>query len=175
VADCQNGANDPLRTSSFALTCRLSTRGGGPLFPDPTVRWRPYPSIIDGIERPPFVLDQGLWRGVLHLIVLAPKPSLRSYGVEISSHIYAGFEEMIYSVADHGAGATAIYDGGVYIKEAENSALLKAWAMTDPNKRKARHFLFVGGDYCYEVLGFSEPIIRAFDVPEQAYAWGPSR
>jgi hypothetical protein len=145
------------------------------VFPDPTVRWRPYPSIIDGIERPPYVFGQGLWRGVLHLIVLAPKPSLRAYGVEIACEIYAGFEEMIYSVADHGAGRTSFYNGDVYIKEAETSALLKAWAVADPNKRKARHFLFIGGDYCYEVLGFSEPIIRAFDSPEQAYAWGSSR
>ena len=144
------------------------------MFPDPSLRWRPYASIIDGIERPPFVFDQGLWRGVLYLIVVAPKPSLRSYGVEIRCEIYAGFEEMIYSVADHG-DKTGIYGGGVYIKEAENSALLKAYAATDPVGRKPRHFSFVGGDYCYEVLGFSEPIIRPFDGPEAAYAWGPSR
>jgi len=144
------------------------------LFPDPTLRWRPYASIIDGIERPPFVFDQGLWRGVLYLIVVAPRPSLRAYGVEMSCEIYAGFEEMIYSVADHG-GKTGIYDGGVYIKEAENSALLKAYTSTDPVGRKPRHFSFVGSDYCYEVLGFAEPTIRAFDSPEEAYAWGPSR
>jgi hypothetical protein len=148
------------------------SRGG--LFPDPTLRWRPYPSIIDGIERPPFVVDQGFWRGVLFLIVLAPKQGRRAYGVEMSCEIYAGFEEMIYSIADHG-GKTGGYDGGVYIKEAETSALLKAYAATDPVGRKPRHFSFVGGDYCYEVLGFSEPIIRAFDSEDEAYAWGPSR
>jgi hypothetical protein len=81
---------------------------------------------------------------------------------------------MIHSVADHG-GRTGFYDGSVYIKEAESSALLQAWAVTDPHQRKARHFFFVGGDYRYEVLGFSEPIIRAFDSPEQAYAWGPTK
>jgi hypothetical protein len=130
--------------------------------------------MIDGIERPPFVFDQGLWRGTLYLIVLAPNPSLSAYGIEISCEIYAGFDEMIYSVADHG-GRTSLYDGGIYIKEAENSALLKAYAATDPVGRKPRHFCFVGSDYCYEVLGFAEPIIRAFDSPERAYAWGPSR
>jgi hypothetical protein len=147
-------------------------RGG--LFPDPTLRWQPYPSIIDGIERPPFVVDQGLWRGVLYLIVVAPNPSLRAYGIEMSCEIYVGFEEMIYSIADHG-GKTGRYDGGVYIKEAENSALLKAWAAIDPVNQKPRHFSFVGNDYSYEVLGFSEPIIRAFGSPDEAYAWGPSR
>lgn len=144
------------------------------MFPDPTLRWQPYPSIIDGIERPPFVFDQGQWRGVLYLIVVSPKPNLRAYGVELSCEIFAGFEEMIYSVADHG-GTTGFYDGGVYIKEAASSALLKAYAATDPVGRKPRHFLFVGGDYCYEALGFSEPIIRAFSHPEEAYAWAPFR
>jgi hypothetical protein len=143
------------------------------LFPDPTLRWRPYPSIIDGIERPPWVFDQGLWRGVLYLIVLAGKGP-RAYGVEISCEIYAGFHEMIYSIADHG-GTTRGYDGGVYIKEAENSALLKASAALDPIGRKLRHFSFVGNDYCHEVLSLSEPTIRAFDSEDEAYAWGPSR
>ena len=132
------------------------------MFPDPTLRWRPFASIIDGIERPPFVFDQGFWLGVLHLIVVAPKPSFRAYGAEITCQIYAGFEEMIYSVADHGGG-TAMYDGGVYINAA------------DPFGRKPRLFSFVGGDRCYEALGFSEPIIRAFDSQEEAYAWGPLR
>lgn len=154
---------------------QLSNRKGLQLFPDPTIKWRPYPSIIDGIERPPFVFDQGLWRGVLYLIVVAPNPGLRAYGIEMSCEIYSGIEEMIYSIADHGDKTTGRYDGGVYIKEAENSALLKAYAATDPVGRKPRHFSFVGSDYCYEVLGFSEPIIRAFSSPEEAYAWGPSR
>lgn len=144
------------------------------MFPDPTLRWRPYPSIIDGIERPPYIFDQGLWEGVLHLIVVAPKPSRRAYGVEIACQIYAGFEEMIHSIAQ-GGFKTGSYGGGVYIKEAESSALLKTWAEIDPVERKARHFLFVGADFCYEVLGFSEPVVRAFDSPDEAYEWGPSR
>jgi len=130
--------------------------------------------MIDGVERPPYVFDQGLWRGVLYLIVVGAKPSLRAYGIEMPCKIYAGFDEMIYSVANHGDKVGA-YDGGVYLKEAEASALLHAYALIDPVGRKPRHFSFVGSDYCYEVLGFSEPIIRAFDSPEEAYAWGPSR
>lgn len=142
------------------------------MFPDPSLKWKPYPSVIDGIERPPFVFDQGLWRGVLHLIVLSPKPHLRFYGVELSCEVYFGTEEMIYSVADHGDAAGA-YDGGVYIKEAASSALLRAFAAADPVERKARHFSFVGGDYCYEALGCSEPIIHTFADEEEAHAWGP--
>ena len=144
------------------------------MFPDFDLLWRPYPSIIDGIERPPFVYDRGLWNGVLHLIVVGPPHEQRAYGIEISCEIYAGYQEMIYSVAHHGT-ASGAYDGGVYIKEAETSALLTAYAAIDPIRRKPRQFSFVGSDYCYEVLGFEAPIIRAFDSPEQAYAWGPSR
>lgn len=81
---------------------------------------------------------------------------------------------MIYSVADHGT-ASGRYDGGVYIKEAETSALLSAYAKIDPFRRKLRHFSFVGSDYCYEVLGFEAPVIRAFDSPDDAFKWGPSR
>ena len=111
---------------------------------------------------------------MLYLIVVAPKPSVRAYSAEISCEIYAGFDEMTYSVADHWC-KTGIYNGGVYIKEAENSALLEAYEAIDPFGRKPRHSSFIGSDYGYEVLGFSEPTIRAFDSPEEAYAWGPSR
>jgi hypothetical protein len=67
------------------------------VFPDPSVRWRAYPSIMDGIKAPPFVLDKGLWRGTLHLIVLEAAPfGDRAYGVQIACQIYGAFEEMIY-------------------------------------------------------------------------------
>ena len=144
------------------------------MFPDPTLRWQPFPSVIDGIERPPFVMDQGLWRGVLHLIVLSPRPYTRFYGIEIPCEVYAGIEEMIYSIAGHGDVAGA-YDGGVYIKEARTSALLDACAAADPMQRRPLHFSFAGGSYCYEVLGFSEPAIRSFVDEEEAYAWGPPK
>ena len=153
------------------MGCLYAVLLGGGLFPDPTLMWRPYPSIIDGIERPPCVLNQGLWRGVLHLIVVSPQPGLRAYGVEVQCEAYAAFEEMIYSVANHGQGGG--YDGGVYIKKAETSALLTAYAAVDPGRREARHFSFVGGDYCYEVLSLGEPVVRAFASPEDAYDWGP--
>jgi hypothetical protein len=147
------------------------------VFPDSTISWRPYPSIIDGIERPPFVVDQGLWRGTLHLIVVAPNPSSRAYGIEIACQVYAGVEEMAYSISDHSSEGLA-YDGSVYIKEAESSALLRAFqthVLPSYPSHKPRQFAFVGGDYCYEVLSFSEPVIRTFIDPEEAYAWGPLR
>ncbi|WP_431204610.1 hypothetical protein ACQ86E_05900 [Bradyrhizobium betae] len=127
--------------------------------------------MIDGIDRPPVVLDQGVWRGVLHLVVLG---GIRAYGIEMRCEIYAAFDEMIYSIAYHGDSA-GVYDGGVYVKEAECSALLKAYEEIDPIGRKPRHFSFVGSDHCYEALGFSEPTIREFHNEEEAYAWGPLR
>jgi hypothetical protein len=155
-------------------TLRLSfdTERGDHLFPDPSSRWRPYPSIIDGIERPPWVFVRGHWRGVLHLIVLASQPGHRAYRIDVSCEIFAGFEEMIYSVSGHG-NSKGVYDGGVYIKEAESSALLTAYATIDPAGRTPRHFLFVGSDYCYEVIGFSEPVITAFRDAAEAYEWRP--
>ncbi|BAM89030.1 hypothetical protein S58_30300 [Bradyrhizobium oligotrophicum S58] len=111
---------------------------------------------------------------MLHLIVVASPPGHRAYRIGISCEIFAGFEEMIYSVSGQGYG-TGMYDGGVYIKEAESSALLNAYATLDPVGRRPRHFLFVGSDYCYEVLGFSEPIIEAFRDAREAYDWRPQQ
>jgi hypothetical protein len=150
------------------------------MFTDPTLRWRPYPSIIDGIESPPYVFDRGFRKGVLHLIVVAPRPNRHAYGVELQCDIYSGIEEMLHSVAGDGGMSGASYDGSVYIKEAESSALLdtystlmKNYAWMDLEKHTPRHFLFVGADLCYEALGISEPSIRAFGSPEEAYAWPP--
>lgn len=142
------------------------------MFPDPTLKWRPYPSMMDGMKPPPFVLDRGLWRGVLNLVVLECRPGPRAYGVEIHCEAYGAFDEMIYSIADHG-DATGRYDGGIYIKEAECSHLLKFYERTDPFKRKVRHFSFVGSDFCYETIGMTGPVIHAFASREDAYAWVP--
>lgn len=144
------------------------------MFPDPTLQWRPYPSVMDGMRPPPFVLDRGLWRGVLNLIVLECSPGSRAYGVQIRSEAYSAFEEMIYSVAPHG-DAGSRYDGSVYIKEAISSRLLEVYAEIDPFKRNVRHFLFVGTDFCYEAISAGEPIIRTFKGREEAYAWVPDR
>ncbi len=127
---------------------------------------------MDGMKTPPFVLDRGLRRGILNLIVLEGTPGGRAYGLEIRCEIYAAFEEMIYSTAGHGDGSGG-YNGGVYIKEATKSYLLEAFAKNDPIKRKVRHFSFVGGDFCYETLGVGEPIIRTFASKEEAYVWQP--
>src|SRR2546423_790713 len=132
------------------------------MFPDPSIHWLPYASIIDGIERPPFVLDQGFWRGILHLIVMGPAPSERFYGIEIGCEIYGGFEEMIYSVANHG-DRSSFYDGSTYIKKARQSRLISEYENLGLGLQPPRQFLFVGGDYCYETLGSSDPVIRQFN------------
>jgi hypothetical protein len=145
------------------------------VFPDSTLKWRPFPSIIDGIKPPPFVLSKGMWRGVLNLIVIECVPGTRAYGIEIiDCLVYCSFDEMICSIASHG-DRSGVYNGSIYIKEAETSHLLDTWARIDPFKRKVRHFSFVGGDHCYEALGTKDPVIRAFASHEEAYAWRPDR
>jgi hypothetical protein len=127
------------------------------------------------MKAPPFVLDRGLWSGVLRLIVLECIPGSRAYGVEIDCQIYGAFEEAIYSIANHGNGSSSKYDGTVYLKEAVNSHLLNSWNTTDLTKRKARQFLFVGSDFCYETLGFRPPLIRTFASRDEAYDWPPGQ
>ena len=140
------------------------------MFPDPNIRWRPYPSIIDGIKEPPFVFVQGTWRGKLCLIVLEGPPAIRFYGVEIDCHIYGAFDEMTYSIVQHG-DRSGNYRGGAYIKEAVTSTLLEALREVHPMYASARHFLFVGGDYCFETVGPAEPTVRTFPSEEAAYGW----
>jgi hypothetical protein len=142
------------------------------MFPDPSLRWRPFPSILDGIDRPPFVLDRGLWNGILALIVVGAPPRGRSYGVQIRCQGYLAVEEALYSVADHGAG-TARYNGAVYIKETSDFPAQEAFEVFDRRQRKARRFLFVGSDFCYETIGFDEPVVQAFASTDAAYAWQP--
>lgn len=141
------------------------------MFPDPTLRWMPFPSIIDGIAVHPFVKDQGSCRGVLHLAVISDA-SQRFYGVEFRTLAHLAIDEFIYSVAGQGDDV-GCYDGGVYIKEASRSALLDTYARFRPQER-ARHFSLVGNDYCFEVLTLHEPVVLAFATKEDAYQWGPA-
>jgi hypothetical protein len=113
------------------------------------------------------------WRALPYCSCNNPSPG--AYGIKISCEIYAGFEETIYSVAKDGRKTGSGYDGAVYIKKAETSALLNAYVENDPIGREPRHFLFVGGDFCFEVLGFDKPTILAFKDKEEAYGWGPPR
>ncbi len=150
------------------------------MFPDPTVEWLPYPSIMDGMTPPPYVFDRGSLYGRLHLVVLDGPPGRRAYGVAIDCIVYGSFDEMMYSTSRHG-GRTGDYGGGVYIKQARRSLLMEeltrlqpAYGLLNAN-RMPRHFLFVGGDYCFETLGFEEPVIRVFASEDDAFAWGPDR
>jgi hypothetical protein len=145
------------------------------VFLDPTVKWRPFPSMLDGIKAPPFVLDRGLWRGVLSLIVLESYPdSTRAYAVEVRCDIYCASEEAIHSIAGNGA-ENSHYDGSIYVKEAKNSKAVEMLKTMDYLRRgaRARHFLFVGSDFSYETVGFEEPIMQAFASRDEAYSWVP--
>lgn len=143
------------------------------MFPDLTLLWTPFPTEIDGIGHPPFVLDKGVWKGVLHLAVFGSVSEDRAYGVSISCEAYAGFDERIYSAARESDNGSR-YDGTTYIKEARDSALIRTYTKADYLQKVPRHFLFVGNDYCYECLSFEPPKILSFVTQEQAYSWQPT-
>jgi hypothetical protein len=140
------------------------------MFPDPTLRWKPWPSPLEGLKAPPFVLDRGLWRGVLHLIVLEADPGSRAWGLEVPCQAYFAVEASIYAKADHGDPARVL-DQPAWLKEAERSQLLSAHAAVVRTRRSPRHFAFVGSEFCYETLGFGEPVVRALASREDAWAW----
>jgi hypothetical protein len=144
------------------------------MFPDPTLRWKPFPSPLDGLKAPPFVLDRGLWRGVLHLIVLEAEPGSRAWGLEVSCQAYFAVEAKIWAKAGHGERAAAP-DGAAWLREAERSQLLAAHAALVRARRTPRHFGFVGDEFCYETLGFGEPVVRAFAGRDEAWAWRRQR
>ncbi|WP_305304511.1 hypothetical protein [Brevundimonas sp.] len=136
------------------------------MFPDPHIRWKPVPTIIDGIGRPPYALNCGLHRDGLHLLVTHGDTD---YGVTIPCEVYFGVEEMLHSVMPHGTGAA--YDGSTYLKEAEGSTLVGSLEKHDPVQRRFRHYLFVGGDFCYETAGVDDPVIVKFESRQAADAW----
>lgn len=142
------------------------------MFPDHALRWKEYPSIIDGIGRPPFVLDKGFFRGNLYLGILPPKADQKCYGVEIQCEMYSAVEELFYSNIHHGDSSSS-YDGNVYIKEAESSELLKTYENFNQTGVKGRLFLFVGADYCYECLGLQAPKIIIFNNEHEVLKWKP--
>jgi len=53
------------------------------MFPDPNLIWRAFPSILDGMKAPPYVLSRGVLHGALNLLVIESAPSARAYAVEI--------------------------------------------------------------------------------------------
>ncbi|MCA0318787.1 MAG: hypothetical protein LCH88_12050 [Proteobacteria bacterium] len=156
------------------------------MFPDPDLEWHAYPSIIDGIGSP-FAINRGQWEGRLHLLVVDGSIKLSgltagsrvrppAFGISIRCDVYLAVEEVLYSIVGHGDGWRRSY-----IKETKNSRIIDAIAPHHPmtrnpdvaNRKILRHFCFPGDDYCYETVGFNEPIIREFVSAEAGYAWVP--
>lgn len=130
---------------------------------DPTTKWKPFPSIIDGVARGVYVSDRGHSDGSLNLVIQQPRQSL-AFAIEVPCEVFGGCEEMIYSILY--AHKSVVYDGSVYVKEAETSVALDAFRAADPFNRTPRHFCFLGEDYCYEAVGFGEPSIRVLTDPD---------
>ena len=141
------------------------------MLPDPNIRWQPVPSVIDGIERPPYILERGISQGMLRLIILTMEDKAPAFEIEVAIEAYTCVEEAAYSIANHGDNGAA-YDGTVYLKEAASSKALEAYAALPVAMPNPRHFLFVGGDYCYETIG-GEPLVRRLETFENAKIWLP--
>lgn len=138
------------------------------MFPDLTVKWKPFPSVIDGITGP-WISNQGFCGDDLCLAVIGNPGTTRAYGIKIEPLIHAGYDDLIY----HGATwqvESHFYDDGVYIKEAEQSALLSRYA-DDQFLGEVRHFLFWSNTDCYEVLSREKPEIITFSGLDEAVNW----
>ena len=145
------------------------------MFPDPTLRLKPYPSIISGMACI-YVFDMGAEYGTLHLVVTGDGSSTH-FGIHVPCDAYFGVDEMYYSLAEHGIHEEFV-DKRSFIKEAEDSLFLKkmrALATDFGLKESFRHFIFVGNEYCYETLGTGEPVVKRFENREAAEAWKPTQ
>jgi hypothetical protein len=137
---------------------------------------KPFQSIIEGIQTV-YVHDLGITYGILHLIVCGAANERVFFGVHAPCDAFFAVDEMFYSVKRHGTHEQFL-DRTTYIKEAGDSELLRIRRSLAEELGEAgefRHFVFVGNDYCYEVLGRGEPVIRKFDTFEAAAAWLPTQ
>jgi hypothetical protein len=140
------------------------------MFPDPTVRWQPYPSVMDGI-RGIFILDRGTHTGTRRLVMTPMTESLPVFVVELDCAIFLTVEELLYDMAvpEHGG-----WNDGVetYIREASQSRLLEIYDRLNAMQRPpVRHFCFPGLEYAVECLASAEPVIHEFPDYDTAFAW----
>lgn len=137
------------------------------MFPDPTLKWKPLPSVIDGMPLPS-ADAHGIGPEGLCLTVHSFRDDQRAFGIELQCQAYFAMDDLLYKYSNHGE-PTSDY-GDVYIMEATASALLDAQARCNPTI-PVRHFRFTGFDFCYEVLSVDEPKIHTFANDDEAYAW----
>ncbi|AAK23704.1 hypothetical protein EIB18_09180 [Caulobacter vibrioides] len=145
------------------------------MLPDPDICWRGVPSMIDGIRYPNVdVIGASLLNKVPVRCLVSEWSAgdcLRVYSVDFpGARVVFAVEEMLYSIINHDDG-TGNYDGGVYLKETDRSAVLARLAEDDPMQRRFRHFLLVGLNTCVEIVDTHEPIVRTHADYESARRW----
>lgn len=148
------------------------------MFPDRDIFWRGIPSTIDGIRCPNVdVVGASLLNKVPVRCVVSgwsEGECLRVHTVDFpEARIVFSVEEMLYSIINH-EDDTGNYDGGVYIKETDRSALLTRLAEDDPLQRQFRHFLLVGLNTCVEIVDTEAPVVRDHSSYDAAMAWAQS-
>ena len=142
---------------------------------DPDIRWRGVPSAIDGIRFPNVdVVGASLLNRVpVRCLVSEWRDGecLRVHSVDFpSAQAVFAVEEMLYSIINHREDGGA-YDGEVYIKETDRSALLSKLSESDPQGRSFRHFLLVGLNTCVEVVDTEAPVVREHSDFATAETW----
>ncbi len=139
------------------------------VFPDANIVWKPVTTSMSDISWPALEIVGGGCGGALQLVVAEWNPDRQRRGWSVRFHSPQAFlavEEVLYSVAPHGANNRDVK--GEYLMEAEQSGFLRAVGSIDPQQRRFRHFLLVGLDTCLEVVDSNEPIIEAYETYEEA-------
>ena len=73
------------------------------MFPNSMVKWHPFSSIIDGQSLHLSLCPKACGGAAQNLIMLECVPDTRAYGIGITHClVYCAFDEMIYSIAEHG-------------------------------------------------------------------------
>ena len=141
------------------------------MFPDPSAKWKEFPSIIDGIDNP-FVFDKGCWKGKLYLTIAEGGGDL-SFGVVLDAIAYMAIDEALFSLADH-ACITLSESPNCYIREATHSKLLTLYRDKEYLEQgDIRHFQFIGHDKCYECLCVGLPQSIMFGNEVGRDSWRP--
>ena len=141
------------------------------MFPDLESEWEGYPSIIDGIERP-YVHVLGGQVGTVNLLVTGKEGAPSGYGISAHALLYWVVDEFEYSVTEHGLPSVA-YDGTTYIKRARRSELLQTYdnVVLRANFPGVRHFAFLGGEDCVEIVAHGELTVVALPSKTDRDEW----
>ncbi len=147
------------------------------MFPDPSIRWEPVPSIVDGLKNPHVTPVDADTAQYFSCVISGDNDEMarrrreeRVFSAVVRPEAFFGIGEVLYSALtpeDDGG----VYDGGVWLKETHRSSLLNV-LRDDPFRRQLfRHFLLVGGNTCFEVVAHEPPEFAEHSGWEEAIGY----